>query len=69
MVMMVITPTIFTVWVMLWLLGSQNTLVFLAYLQGDWHPTIALSCCKIAIRGGNDSTDVQRHGLKSSLGC
>lgn len=32
MVMMVIIPTIFTVWVMLWLLGSQNTLVFLAYL-------------------------------------
>lgn len=48
MVMMVITPTIFTVWVMPWLPVSQNTLVFLAYLQGDWHPAIALSCCKIA---------------------
>lgn len=48
MVMMVIAPTIFTVWVMSWLPVSQNSLVFLVYLQGGWHPAIALSCCKIA---------------------
>lgn len=59
MVTMVTIPTIFTVWVMFWLLCIQNTLVFLAYLQCDWPPTIALACCKTAVGGGNDSPEVQ----------